>query len=336
MTHDRARSLTDGDVQAVGRASRIVGLQIAVACAVVVVGIVVAMFLFVISQVKPAELFGPLPHANNLDVSAGDVLRATILLGIVLIVLAGALSWFVTRRAVRPLGDALRIQRSFVADASHELRTPLTVLDARLQVLQRGLSHDDPSAETVVELRRDTRSLIDIVNELLAAAEVEGTGSKLAVATHLNPVVELAVDSMQLIGADRSVRIVIEGSEPVWTYLAPTSAHRCVVALLDNALRFSPDGSTIVVEVAATRSTVSVTVRDSGPGLQGIDPARVFDRFAHSGTAIDGGGNTRSGFGIGLALVRDIVVRQGGSVSVLDSSARGTAIVFSVPRAHTR
>jgi two-component system OmpR family sensor kinase len=329
----RVGDSTDSDAQAVRRASRIVGVQIAVACAVVVLGIVVAVFLFVISQVKPSELFEPIPDTNNLDVSAEDVLRAAVILGIVLIILAGALSWFVTRRAVRPLGEALRIQRSFVADASHELRTPLTVLDARLQVLQRGLSPDDPSGATVVELRRDTKSLIDIVNDLLEAAEVEAANTNRVVATQLNPVLELAVDSMRLIGEEKAVRITIEDSEPVWTYLAPTSAHRCVVALLDNALRFSPDGSTVVVGVAATKSTVSVTVRDSGPGIQGIDPARVFDRFAHSGAAIDGGGSTRSGFGIGLALVRDIAVRQGGSVRVLESSASGTAIVFSVPRA---
>ena len=329
----RVGDSTDSDAQAVRRASRIVGVQIAVACAVVVLGIVVAVFLFVISQVKPSELFEPIPDTNNLDVSAEDVLRAAVILGIVLIILAGALSWFVTRRAVRPLGEALRIQRSFVADASHELRTPLTVLDARLQVLQRGLSPDDPSGATVVELRRDTKSLIDIVNDLLEAAEVEAANTNRVVATQLNPVLELAVDSMRLIGAEKAVRITIEDPEPVWTYLAPTSAHRCVVALLDNALRFSPDGSTVVVAVAATKSTVSVTVRDSGPGIQGIDPARVFDRFAHSGAAIDGGGSTRSGFGIGLALVRDIAVRQGGSVRVLESSASGTAIVFSVPRA---
>jgi two-component system OmpR family sensor kinase len=329
----RVGDSTDSDAQAVRRASRIVGVQIAVACAVVVLGIVVAVFLFVISQVKPSELFEPIPDTNNLDVSAEDVLRAAVILGIVLIILAGALSWFVTRRAVRPLGEALRIQRSFVADASHELRTPLTVLDARLQVLQRGLSPDDPSGATVVELRRDTKSLIDIVNDLLEAAEVEAANTNRVVATQLNPVLELAVDSMRLIGEEKAVRITIEDSEPVWTYLAPTSAHRCVVALLDNALRFSPDGSTVVVTVAATKSTVSVTVRDSGPGIQGIDPARVFDRFAHSGAAIDGGGSTRSGFGIGLALVRDIAVRQGGSVRVLESSASGTAIVFSVPHA---
>jgi len=328
----RRRNTPDGDTQAVRHASRVVGLQIALACAVVVVAIVATVFLFIISQVSPEELFEAVPDNNNIDVGAEDLFRATIVLGAALIVLAGALSWFVTRRAVRPLGDALRIQRSFVADASHELRTPLTVLDARLQVLQRGLPDGDPSSATVAELRRDARSLIDIVDELLESAEA-GAPTAPGTPTQLNPVVELAVGSMQVIGADRGIRIVVEGAEPVWTLLAPTSAHRCLTALIDNALRFSPDGSTIVVAITATKSMATVTVRDQGPGIQGIDPARIFDRFAHSGG--DAGAGS-PGFGIGLALVRDIAVRNGGSVSVQESSSDGTVMALSVPRARAR
>lgn len=330
----RRRDAPDSDTRAVQHASRLVGMQIAIACAVVVVAIVVAVFLFIVSQVSPEELFEAAPDNNIIDVGAADVFRASIVLGAALIVLAGALSWFVTRRAVRPLGDALRIQRSFVADASHELRTPLTVLDARLQVLQRGLADGDPSGAIVAELRRDARSLIDIVNDLLESAEVGGPTTS-GVATQVNPIVELAVGSMQVIGDNRNIRIVIEGTEPVWTFLAPTSIHRCITALLDNALRFSPDGSTIVVAVTATKSTVTLTIRDQGTGIQGIDPARIFDRFAHSGSA-DGGHGIRPGFGIGLALVRDIAVRNGGTVSVRETSTDGTVIALSVPRARTR
>jgi two-component system OmpR family sensor kinase len=308
-------------------------MQIALACAVVVVAIVAAVFLFIISQVNPKELFEAVPDNNNIDVGAEDVFRASIVLGVVLIVLAGALSWFVTRRAVRPLGDALRIQRSFVADASHELRTPLTVLDARLQVLQRGLTDGDPSSTIVAELRRDAKSLIDIVNDLLESAEVGGPATA-GIATQLNSVVELAVDSMRVIGDNRNIRIMIEGSEPVWTFLAPMSVHRCITALLDNALRFSPDKSTVVVAVTATKSTVTVMIRDQGTGIQGIEPVRIFDRFAHSGSTGSGTG-IRPGFGIGLALVRDIAVRNGGTVSVRETSTEGTVIALSVPRART-
>ena len=332
MTRQRRSSPPrDADLLAMQHASRVVGLQIAGACAAIVVALVTTVFLYIISQINPAELFETTTYPNVLDVDAIPLLGATVVLGGVLIILAGLLSRFVTRRAVQPLGDALRIQRSFVADASHELRTPLTVLDARLQILQRSLPEDDPSRPVVVELRQDTKSLIETVNDLLATAEDIGSGSTAGSANQLDPAIELAVASMRLLANEKSVAITVRQPASIWTSLPPVSAHRCILALLDNALRFSPVGSRIEITAGVHGSMATVSVRDHGGGVQGIDPARIFDRFAHSGNAIGGGGNTRIGFGIGLALVRDLVIRAGGSVRVIDTSPTGTTIAFSVP-----
>ncbi|MCU1425805.1 MAG: ATP-binding region ATPase domain protein [Microbacteriaceae bacterium] len=116
------------------------------------------------------------------------------------------MSWYVTRRAVQPLGDALRMQRAFVADASHELRTPLTVLDARLQILQRTLVDGDPSSEVVAELRRDAKSLINIVNDLLESAEIEGLAPTKHQTADVVGAVDDAVQRMSLIGAEKQIR----------------------------------------------------------------------------------------------------------------------------------
>lgn len=308
-----------------------VGLQITLACAAIVLAIVLVVFLFVVTEVKPAELFEPVPDAGNVDLSAVTILRTAVILGAALIVLAGLLSWSVARRAVRPLGEALRIQRSFVADASHELRTPLAVLDARLQVLQRGLADDDPSTPIVEELREDAKSLITVVNDLLVSAEAAGSGQDGdRVATEVAPVVEVAVSSMRVLAAERSISITLNEKDPAATMMAAASLNRCVIALLDNALRHSPDDSTIVVEIAANKKIVTITVADHGVGIQGIEPSRIFDRFARGDTD---GGERGSGSGIGLALVRDTVVRAGGSVSVAATSAAGTAIAFALPAA---
>ncbi len=242
------------------------------------------------------------------------------------------MSWFATRRAVRPLGDALRIQRAFVADASHELRTPLAVLDARLQQLQRGLTPDDPAAPTVAELRRDSHTLIEIVNDLLASAEVGGDTSSRQPVT-VNPIIALAVDSMRIIAGEKSVTVAVNEARPLATLMPAASVHRCMVALLDNALDFAPPGSTIHVSLSDSRSRVRISVRDEGPGISGIDPARIFDRFARSSAAVDGGGSSRTGFGIGLSLVRGAVERVGGTASVADTSPWGTEIELLIPQA---
>jgi len=330
VTH---RPILDSDTLAIRRASRLVGTRIALTCAAVVAVVILAVFLYILSEIPAAELFEPVPDPDNLRLSAVELLRAAAVLGVALIVLAGVMSWLVTRRAVQPLGEALRIQRAFVADASHELRTPLAVLDARLQILQRSLPADDPSVPAVAELRSDAKELINIVNDLLESAEVGSSAAHDAEVVDVNAAVATAVRSMSLIAVEKQVSVKFDAAGPASVHVPAASIVRCVVALLDNALRFAPTHSIVRVDLAGTKKTVSVTVRDSGPGIQGIDPARVFDRFAHSGHAVDGGGDARTGFGIGLSLVREIAVRYGGSVTVLASSDEGTAIRFTVPRA---
>ena len=141
-------------MQEVRRASRMVGLQIAIASGALVVAAIGAAFFFVLDQLRPAEVNEPpRPGEHKIYIDATEALIAFVIVGVLAVAIAGVLSIIVTRRAVRPLGRALQLQRDFVADASHELRTPLAVLDARLQVLQRGLPADDPSAATVTELR---------------------------------------------------------------------------------------------------------------------------------------------------------------------------------------
>ncbi len=224
-----------------------------------------------------------------------------------------------------------------MADASHELRTPLTVLDARLQLLQRSLAADDPSTPTVDQLRRDTTTLIAIVNDLLALAEVDGELGR-SDGIDLTPILERSVAAMTILAAERSVAIHLEAGDQTATAVPASSMQRCIVALLDNALHFSPSGSTIEVSVARVKTSVVIRVRDHGPGITGIEPSRIFDRFARSGDAIGGGGSSRTGFGIGLSLVRDTVARFGGAASVFETSPAGTTIELRIPeaRAHQR
>jgi len=318
----RARSPEDPDERAVRRASRVVGLQIAGAAAILVIGVVVAAFAFVLAHIHPTRLFSH--HEATIDIGGLDIIEGAIIIGVAAIVVAAALSWFVTRRAVRPLGRALRAQRAFVANASHELRTPLAVLDARLQSLQRRIDAADPSAATVAELRRDTATLVQIVNDLLEAAEDAPHPQRATVA---NPVVELAIESMRLLAADRRITIALAADETVSVEMPAAGIHRCVVALVDNALKFSRDGASVEVALRGEGNDAELSVRDHGAGIQGIDPGAIFERFARG--AETGG---RPGFGIGLALVRDTAERYQGTVRVARTGPEGTEIVIRLPR----
>lgn len=320
----------DSDARAVRRASRVVGLQITIASGALVIAAIGAAFFFILDQLQPSELSEkPLPGEHKIYIDSTEAMIAFVVVGILAVAIAGVLSLVITRRAVLPLGRALRIQRTFVQDASHELRTPLAVLDARLQVLQRGLSESDPSRETVAQLRDDTRTLIAIVNDLLLAAEIDEAGVS-RTPVPVMAAARSAVAAMQVLAAQRGITISLEAEGEPATTVSATSMQRCVTALLDNAIAHSPAESTVRVGITAHRGEAVVTVTDQGSGIQGIEPSRIFERFAHAAPA-GGSPQPRASFGIGLALVHDIASRNGGSVDVVATSAEGTTIELRLP-----
>ncbi|MBF4600515.1 HAMP domain-containing histidine kinase [Frigoribacterium sp. VKM Ac-1396] len=341
----------DPDAAALQVAARSIGRQIVVASAAVVVAALALTIAWVLHQSVPAERLEQVAAASQGEVfvSATDVVAGLVVLGLAGVVFAGLVSVVIARRAVRPLGDALRLQRRFVADASHELRTPLAVLDARLQALERridggAVSADARVASDVAHLRRDSRALIDIVGDLLeAVGGGDGGGDADADAppvVGVDAVVAEVLSSMTVLADEREIRLErVAAGEEAQVAVPRTSLRRSVLALVDNALGHAPAGSTVVVTVRVEgrgpSAAVVVAVADRGSGITGIDPSRVFDRFARAepteGSSPGGG---RPGFGIGLALVREVAGRHGGDVRVASTSGAGTTIEVTLPLAH--
>lgn len=263
---------------------------------------------------------------GHLVVDLGETVLLVAILGLVAIALTAWVAWMASRRAVAPLAEALRVQRHFVADASHELRTPLTVLSTRVQTLERRLARGEPVDDVVARLRADTTAMAEVLDDLLLSAEEsEGASGAAPVA----PTVRTAASSMEGVAAAAEVRIAIAVIGDAVVALPRVSLSRCVVALVDNAIRHSPPGGVVAVSVAPGKGgAVEIRVGDQGDGIRGIDPERVFERFSH---AADGHGH-RS-FGLGLALVRDVASRAGGTVAVEATSAEGTTLLLRLPDA---
>jgi signal transduction histidine kinase len=341
-----ARARPDPEAAALQAAARSIGRQIVLVSGLVVVGALALTIAWVLHQTVPQERLEQVAAAGEGEVlvSATDVVAGLLVLGVAGVVFAGLVTVVIARRAVRPLGEALRLQRQFVADASHELRTPLSVLDLRLQALQRKIAGGAATADEnvtadLVRLRHDSRALIDIVGDLLEAAggdPVEGATS--AGSAALDDVVAEVLRSMSVLAEERAVALDQRGDASVHVAVPPASLRRAVLALVDNALGHAPGGSTVTVSTRVRGNSVVLAVADHGPGITGIDPARVFDRFARSEQssaaatpAPSGGQNSRLSFGIGLALVREVALRHGGNVRVAATSADGTTIELALP-----
>jgi len=260
------------------RSSRAIGWQVAAVCAALVLLGAGLALVYVFWQTRPSELNGPPePGAVRVFLDPADLALGGVVVGLGAIVCAGAAAWLIARRAVRPLEEAARIQQRFVADASHELRTPLAVLNARLQQLALLTPADDPRRDVVGALREDARIMSGIVDDMLVAA----TGATPPPGTcALADVMSAAAADMALLAERRGVRIV---SVPLRrdAALPAGELRRCLVALLDNAVDYSPAGGEVALAAVEDGSVARITVTDRGSGIAGIDPARVFDRFAH-------------------------------------------------------
>jgi two-component system OmpR family sensor kinase len=321
----------DPDQVALRRSVADIGLRVALVTAALVVSVIALVVVYVLWQLTPEqqnEASGPADVHITLDTL--DLSIAVLGVGGIAVVLAGFAAWVIARRAVRPLAEAARVQRTFVADASHELRTPLAVLHARVQQLARLTPDTDPRRPVVDALGDDSRVLIAITEDLLEVAA--GRHDPTAVADLVTELDAVRRDLAVLAG-DQDVRLEVQPADATIAMPA-THLRRCLVALVDNALGHARPGGTVQVSVDRAGNDVVVHVRDDGPGITGIDPERVFDRFAHgTPTVLPGRTGTRTGYGIGLALVREVVVRAGGSVAVASTGPTGTDFALRLPTA---
>jgi len=320
----------DPDRDILRRASLKVALRISAGVAALVLILLTAATAFLMYKLAHPVLPASEPGKPYTYLDSRDLIEGMILAGIGGVVLAGVVGWLSARSAIRPLGEALARQRRFVQDASHELRTPLAILDTRIQLAQRKAEPGSEPALALAKIREDASTLTGIVNELLLAATAAAPVPELA------PVdVALAAGSvagsLQDLARQQGVQIMFDGGGRALVRIDPSSFRRAVLALADNALGHTPAGGSITISAAVEGSRALVRVSDTGSGISGVDPDRIFDRFVRAGRTGDAQG--RRSFGIGLALVREIASAAGGTVKVVRTGPDGTTMQLTLPLA---
>jgi signal transduction histidine kinase len=239
---------------------------------------------------------------------------------------AGAAGWVIARRAVRPLGSALALQRRFVADASHELRTPLTILHTRAQLLQGRAGTDPKLRDELSRLVDGTRLLTEIVNDLLLSAQLQGRPDALQPAD-LTRIAAQVRDDFATIAQQDQVTLRFDAPASVVVAGVEVALRRAVSALVDNALGHNHPGGTITITVAQDERTATITVADDVDGLDPAEAAALTQRFARGPTA---NGHGRR-FGIGLALVREVVDTHGGTLTLDGRPGAGATATITLP-----
>ncbi|MPY62747.1 sensor histidine kinase [Streptomyces spongiae] len=223
------------------------------------------------------------------------------------------------------LDTLIAAQRIFVADASHQLRTPLTALRLSLDNIADGVD-DEYVREDVEQATAEVVRMSRLVNDLLVLARAEAKVTA-AEPLPLRDVIEERFAVWRPAADERGVTVTLRGSADGRLLVLATPGHLDQVLdnVLSNALEVSPDGGTITVEVEARGDEVVLSVLDEGPGMSETEKSRAFDRFWR-GQGLTG----RTGSGLGLAVVRQLVSDDGGTVALHDAPGGGLCVTLNL------
>jgi two-component system OmpR family sensor kinase len=223
-------------------------------------------------------------------------------------------------------------QRSFTADASHELRSPLTAMRGELELALRRERHVDEyrrvlasTLEEVVRLSRITEDL------LLLARSDSGVLKAKPEPVEIVRIVSSVIDRLAAQADAKDVRIDVRRSGASTAELDPVLVGQVVWNLVENAIKFTPDGGAVTVEVESTSDELTLTVQDTGPGFPDDRLDRVFGRFFRADRARTRGGETAS-TGLGLAIVKAVVEAHCGTVTAGNGDGSGARVVARFPR----
>ncbi|MDQ0991685.1 cell wall metabolism sensor histidine kinase WalK [Streptomyces sp. V3I7] len=226
------------------------------------------------------------------------------------------------------LTSSRELQQQLIADAGHELRTPLTSLRTNIELLTRSeeTGRPLPTADRralLDSVKAQMSELSSLIGDLQELSRAEGQRGERVQVVSFQDTVEAALGRARLRGPELTIS---EDLEPWYVRAEPSALERAIVNVLDNAVKFSPEGGAI--DVALKKGVL--TVRDRGPGIPDEDLPHVFDRFWRSPSA-----RALSGSGLGLSIVARTVEEAGGEVTLTGAPGGGTVATVRLPGAPT-
>jgi heavy metal sensor kinase len=229
-------------------------------------------------------------------------------------------------------------ERQFVADASHELRTPIASLRAEASV---ALSQRRSPAEyeaSLTRVRDEARRLSSIVDDLFTLARLDaasggGAGALRREPFFLEELLVQCVGRLRPLAADRGLAVEFRPAAEARCEGDAALVERVVTNLLDNAIKYTPRGGVVRVELEASDATHAVRVSDTGMGIPAEARGRVFDRFFRADAARTRSETALNGAGLGLSIARQIAVAHGGTLELVATGPGGTVFELTLPAA---
>ena len=227
------------------------------------------------------------------------------------------------------LEEAVQGSKRLVADASHELRTPLTVLRGELESMAADPQASRGTREMLASLLEEVDRLAAVVDGLLALSRLDtGEASAAWVQFDLGELVATTADQMGLLAEDKSISVVCDVPQRVVVAGNRARLKQVIVNLLDNAIKYTPNGGTVCLKVASQDGQGVLEVSDSGMGIPSEALPHVFERFFRVERSRS---REQGGAGLGLSIVKSICAAHGATVEVQSTPDQGSRFRIRFP-----
>jgi two-component system sensor histidine kinase CiaH len=272
-----------------------------------------------------------LKPGQDYDSGAHRILLQLVSFNVIVLIGAGGASYWLARRTLRPIEEAHEQQKRFTADVSHELRTPLTALRMESEVaLMNPKNGKQELRDTLGSNLEEITKLEDLINNLLRLTRLEaGELAQQFESLDSQAIANEAISQAQAAAKGRKITLESSIKDAKLTG-DQASLVQLLVILLDNAIKYSPSGSTVKLSSAASGDRITFEIQDNGSGIDRETLEHIFDRF-YRGKNSSRNKAAAEGYGLGLSIAKMIADVHKGNIQVSSRVGHGTTVSISLP-----
>jgi len=262
---------------------------------------------------------------QQLEESSNNLQHNLIYFNLLILILSFVISYFLAKRTLKPIEEAMEEQNRFTADASHELKTPLTAMRSEIEVCLRDKKLSTSEAKKLLESNlEEIGKLESLSGALLNLAKFDEVNKLEFRELNLDEIIAAAFEKVE--GLAKKKEIEIEAKLVKSKMLGDkTSLTELFVILLDNAIKYSPKNSKILIGIKKERGHAAVKIRDRGIGIKASDLPHIFDRFYRADQSRSK--EKADGYGLGLSIAKRIVELHNGTISATSTPSKGSEFV---------
>lgn len=298
--------------------------------------------LFGVEVIYAASPVSGMPWAVVREMESAEILHdvnvALLVEESLVVALFFSLAFLVQNRVravqARRATELTQLRADFVSSVSHELRTPLAQIRMFAELMRKGSMRTPQDADRALRIiEKEASRLTILVDNILNYTRLRKRAERASsIPTHVTGAVRQTIESFAPLSAERGVHIEAEIEPDLWATVDSLGLRQVLLNFLENAVKYGPRDQTVTVGAKALDGIVRVWVDDQGPGVPPSERDAVWRAFYRRKESIAAGA---TGAGIGLAVVRELVLQSGGSVQVTDAPNGGARFLADFPRAET-